>query len=380
MARPKKLYETSAMAQNTDNKEYFKTKYSLKAQAGGADGLIVGQEIYCLPLVKDGVYEFSCHGVKPKGKKGFKNNKFTAYIPCHGTNDETGEYDPNCTCCQIAQKQWDEYVANGKKGETLITFRTSKVYIPILLLGNESGSKTATNVPVTKLTMTGRAYSYLDLGQKTFKEIITSFKENLVNTGRIEYDLEGEALQAAVMREFQRHILKISINKPDGFGKHKKVFSFIPFDNKAIGAETGSYMNITEGLNKSAKLIAEAKEFCDKFSIEVDSFLVPWEDEELINYFSDEEETTASATPAQATAKPAQTTPPKSEQIVIEETAPQDDDLEFDDDLGLDDNEEIDIPALDTTPSVAPQAEATVDVDDDDLSFDMGEEDFFGEE
>jgi len=375
MAKPKKLGETQALATNNEGKEYFQSKYSLKNKAGGSEGLVIGQEIYCLPLVKDGVFEFSVHAVKPRGQQGFKNNKYATYIPCHGVNEETGEYNNTCTCCQLAQQEWDKFVAGGKKGETIISFKNARYYIPILLLGNESGTKAATNIPVTKLTMTGRDYSYLEFGQKSFNEIITSFKENLVNTGKIEYGLQGADLENAVMAELQKHILKISINKPDGFGKHKKVFSFIPFENKAIGAETGSYKNITEGLSRAPKLQAEVEEYLTQFATEVDSFLTDWTDNELSDYINGTRGNSATT----RTEQPQHTTTiPKEEQVVIE-----DDSIgEFDDDLGLDDNEEIDIPALETSSadSAVEVDNATVGVDDEDLSFDMGEEDFFGEE
>jgi len=378
MAKPKKLGETQALATNNEGKEYFQSKYSLKNKAGGSEGLVIGQEIYCLPLVKDGVFEFSVHAVKPRGQQGFKNNKYATYIPCHGVNEETGEYNNTCTCCQLAQQEWDKFVAGGKKGETIISFKNARYYIPILLLGNESGTKAATNIPVTKLTMTGRDYSYLEFGQKSFNEIITSFKENLVNTGKIEYGLQGADLENAVMAELQKHILKISINKPDGFGKHKKVFSFIPFENKAIGAETGSYKNITEGLARAPKLQAEVDEYLTKFAEEVDNFLTDWTDEELINYVNGAKTvtTTASAQPVQTV-----TAPPKEEQVVIEDNTvtTTEEDFGFNDDIN---EEDIDVPTLGAGPSEPTVAvnNATVNVDEDDLSFDMGEDDFFGSE
>lgn len=377
MAKPKKLGETQALATNNDGKEYFKSKYSLKSKAGGSEGLLVGQEIYCLPLVKDGVYEFSVHAVKPRGQQGFKNNKFATYIPCHGVNEETGEYNNACTCCQLAQQEWDKFTANGKQGETIISFKNARYYIPILLLGNESGTKSATSIPVTKLTMTGRDYSYLELGQKSFNEIITSFKENLVNTGKIEYGLQEGDLINAIMDELQKHILKISINKPDGFGKHKKVFSFIPFENKAIGADTGSYKNITEGLARAPKLQAEVDEYLTMFSKEVDAFLTPWTDEELVSYVNGAKTPSNGAQPAQPTQ--AVNAPPKEEQVVIEEDTFSTES----DDFGFDENEEdLDVPTLGSNPADAEIAvnNATVEVDDDDLSFDMGEDDFFGSE
>ena len=232
--------------------------------------------------------------------------------------------------------------------------------------------------------MTGRDYSYLELGQKSFNEIITSFKENLVNTGKIEYGLQEGDLINAIMEELQKHILKISINKPDGFGKHKKVFSFIPFENKAIGADTGSYKNITEGLAASKKLQGEVEEFLTLFSNECEGMLTPWTDVELINYVNGSASISNELEQQVATSgvvPPAQkATLPKSEQIVIEEDITLDEDVPTmeDGDEDLFDASFDDGITLDDEPAT-PTASASVSVPDEDMSFDM-DEDFFGEE
>jgi len=379
MIRPKMLGEVQSLTNSAQNKDYFSTKYSLKTKAGGNDGLVIGQEIYCLPLVKYGIYEMVCHAVKPRGQQGFKS-KFTTYIPCKGYNYETGEHDPNCTCCQLAQAEWDKYVANGKKGETMISFKSSRFYIPVLLLGNETGSKTAANIPVSKLTMSGRDFSFVELSQRGFNDLIALFKNDLLNNGRMEYGLEGVDLYTEIMNQLQKHIMKISINKPDGFGTHKKVYSFISFDNKNIGAETGSYKNITEGLARSAKLQAEVEEFLTLFGNECEGMLTPWTDIELANYVNgisvsnSEIEDKVATTGVAPKTNPAPI--PKSEQVVIEDdvTDDADDDLFEGDDLS-------DLSLDDAKTPVAVGASNDINIDDEDLSFDMGaEEDFFGDE
>ena len=377
--KPKKFGDVQTLVNNTQNKDYFSSKYSLKAKAGGADGLQFGQEIYCLPLISNGIYELPCHAVKVNGARGFKS-KFTTYIPCHGYNEETGESDGNATCCRLAQEEWDKYVANGKKGETLISFRSSRFYIPVLLLGNETGSKTATNIPISKLTLTGRDFSYVELSQKAFKGLIEQFKNDLLNNGRMEYGLEGEALYNEIMSQFQKHILKISINKPDGFGTHKKTYSFISFSNKNIGAETGSYDNITRGLTASKKLQAEVAEFITLFENECEGMLTPWNDVELENYVKgvssvEQEEKEARIVSSGTVPKNNTSNIPKSEQVVIQNELNDfavddaDDDL-FDDESGAD-------IVLDDKPN---DSTLSIDIADEDMSFDLEEEDFFGEE
>jgi len=378
MVRPKMLGEVQSLTNSAQNKDYFSTKYSLKTKAGGNDGLVIGQEIYCLPLVKDGVYELVTHAVKPRGQQGFKS-KFTTYIACKGVNQETGEYDANCPCCQLAQEEWDRYVANGKKGETMISFKSSRFYIPILLLGNNTGSKTAGEVPVSKLTMAGRDFSYLDLSSKAFNDLITAFKNDLLNNGRMDYGLEGAALYNEIMNQMTKHILKISINKSDGFGTHKKSYSFVSFENKNIGAETGSYQNITEGLARSKKLQAEVEEYLTLFGNEVEGMLTPWTDVELANYVhgvstvssADETKIVNSGVAPKAPA----TTLPKEEQVVIADDITTDD---ADDDLF--DGESVDDISLDDEPAKQPVAAGSVEISDEDMSFDMGDEDFFGDE
>lgn len=377
--KPKKLGDVQTLVNNTQNKDYFSSKYSLKAKAGGTDGLQFGQEIYCLPLISNGIYELPCHAVKVNGTKGFKS-KFTTYIPCHGYNEETGESDGNATCCRLAQEEWDKYVANGKKGETLISFRSSRFYIPVLLLGNETGSKTATNIPISKLTLTGRDFSYVELSQKAFKGLIEQFKNDLLNNGRMEYGLEGEALYNEIMSQFQKHILKISINKPDGFGTHKKTYSFISFSNKNIGAETGSYDNITRGLTASKKLQAEVAEFITLFENECEGMLTPWNDVELENYVKgvttvEQEEKEARIVSSGTVPKNNTSNIPKSEQVVIQNELNDFAVDDVDDDL-FDDESGADI-VLDDKPN---DSTLSMDIADEDMSFDLEEEGFFGEE
>lgn len=380
MVRPKMLGDVQSLTNSAQNKEYFSSKYSLRAKAGGNDGLVIGQDIFCIPLVSNGVYELPVHTVKTRGNKGFKS-KYNCYIQCHGVNEATGEHDPNCVCCQAAQAEWDKFVENNKKGETLISFKSSRFYIPVILLGNETGSKTAKDIPISKLTMAGRDFSYVELSQKSFNEMIAQFKNDLLNNGRMEYGLEGADLYNEIMKQLSKHILKISINKPDSVGTHKKIYSFISFDNKNIGAETGSYRNITEGLTGSKKLQAEVEEFITLFENELESVLMPWTDAELTDYIngvtntsSAEKEAEYAKTGTVPQNRPVQT--PKEEQIVIEENSSSLDDIDEDDDLfdGQPDS------GADILLDDEPTSTSNVEIEDEDMSFDMDEEDFFGDD
>lgn len=384
MVRPKMLGDVQSLTNSAQNKDYFSSKYSLRAKAGGNEGLVIGQTIFCIPLVSNGVYELPVHTVKTRSKdKGFKS-KYNVYIKCKGVNEETGEHDPECICCRAAQNEWDKYVENGKKGETLISFKSSRFYIPVLLIGNETGSKTAKDIPISKLTMTGRDYCYIELSQKSFNDLIAQFKNDLLNNGRMEYGLEGADLYNEIMKHMAKHILKIEINKPDTVGTHKKIYSFISFDNKNIGAETGSYKNITMGVERAEKIKSEVAEFITLFENELESVLMPWTDAELADYIngtntasSAEKEAEYAKTGAVPQNKPAQT--PKEEQIVIEEDTPSDDlsGLDEDDDLFDGEDSGADILLDEDEPATASGA---VEIEDEDMSFDMDEEDFFGDE
>ena len=266
----------------------------------------------------------------------------------------------------------------------MLSFKTSRFYIPVLLLGNDTGSKTASNIPVSKLTMSGRDFSFIELSQKAFKDLIETFKNDLVNNGRMEYGLEGADLYNNIMLQFQKHILKISINKPDGLGTHKKHHSFISFDNKNIGVETGSYKNITEGLAGSKKLQMEVEEFLTLFDNECDGMLTPWEDIELINYVKGTNISSNSEALSAGTIPTPEKAPlPKSEQIVIEDDFTIDSNVSVDEDEaddGLFDSEFADDGiTLDDEPVASVATASAVTVSDDDMSFDM-EDDFFGDE
>lgn len=390
MVRPKMLGEVQSLTNSAQHKEYFSSKYSLRVKAGGVSGLEVGQDIYCIPLVQNGVYELPVHGVKTKAhERGFKS-KYITYILCKGINQETGEKNPDSPCCKLAQSEWDKFVENGKVGETLISFSTSRFYIPVLLLGNDAGTKAAKGVPVSRLTMSGRDYSYLEFSKNAFTSLIDQFKNDLLNNGRLEFGLEGAELYNALMQQLCKHVMKISITKPGSVGRYSKSYSFISFDNKYIGSETNSYRNITEGLTSSKKLQTEAAEFVTLFENELDSVLMPYTEAELEEYILGTSGVKAEqeAVYAQYGTAPKQATvaTPKEEQIVIEEEAPANlDDIDEDDDLFDGQEEEnIDDITLDDEPTTttgnAPVVEDSFSLDDEDMSFDMGEEDFFGDE
>lgn len=395
MIKPKMLGAMQSLANSSQGSmDFFSSRYSLKAKAGGADGLIVGQEIYCLPLIRDGIYEIFCHRVKArtKGVDGFKA-KFDVYVPCHGHNVETGEFTSNCTCCQLFAEENEKHVAAGKTPETepIISYRTSRILIPVLILGNNTGSKTALHVTMQNLTMSGRDFSYLDLSRKGFKEFIEIFKNDLINNGRMEYGLEDDAMFAELMTQLQKHIIKISINKPETVGTHKKHFSFISYANTSIGANTGSYKNITEGLTASKKLQSEVDEFLTLFQNECENIFTEWTDQELIDYVHNTGASTSAAFERQVQTSGvvptvAKASIPKAEQIVIEEDIKVDSTVsDVDSEESFFDGEEATDITLDEVPfpTSAPEPVAVgaspVQLTDDDMSFEMGEEDFFND-
>ena len=388
MVRPKKLGEVNSL--NTKKREFFSSKYSLKAKAGNGEKLQIGQEIYCIPLTANGIYEVECHKVSAKGDRdGFKS-WYNCYIPCRGVDPSTGEVIPNATCCMLAKEENDkatEIKNNGGVYTPLISYKTSRVYLPVLLLGNDVRSKAVGPVPITKLNMTNRDYCFLEFSGGSFRTLIDQFTNDLLNNGRIPYELEGEARADEILAQLQKHIMKISISAPEGKGgaKHKKIFSFISFSNQNIGAETGAYRQITEGLAKAPKLQAEANEFLTLFETELDnSVLVDWTDAELTNYVHGANATNSAAKEAElratGTAPQTQhTTVPKAEQqIVIEddgESILNNTSIEDDDDDMFDGS---DIALEEPTPVIAQTS--SIQLEDDDVSFEMeDDEDFFGE-
>ena len=276
---------------------------------------------------------------------------------------------------------------NGGVYTPLISYKTSRVYLPVLLLGNDVRSKAVGPVPITKLNMTNRDYCFLEFSGGSFRTLIDQFTNDLLNNGRIPYELEGEARADEILAQLQKHIMKISISAPEGKGgaKHKKIFSFISFSNQNIGAETGAYRQITEGLAKAPKLQAEANEFLTLFETELDnSVLVDWTDAELTNYVHGANATNSAAKEAElratGTAPQTQhTTVPKAEQqIVIEddgESILNNTSIEDDDDDMFDGS---DIALEEPTPVTAQTS--SIQLEDDDVSFEMeDDEDFFGE-
>lgn len=306
-----------------NKKKYFSSEYSLNKKAGVNGTLAIGQDIYCIPLLQRGLFSIPVHTVKTKGfNEGFKRNKFNSIIMCH-----RGEEGSECEACRLASEGYEKYIASGKTVNSLITFASKRFYLPVLLLGYDAPNKNTLGVPLTKLTMAGRDFAFIEFANKTFDEVITNLKNTLLNNGSVSYDLEPDQLYEAVCAHMARNILKINIAKPSAanFGTHTKVFSFIPFENTMIGSETGSYSNIVNyGLDQT--IASEVNEFLDKFTDELDQVLTPWTPAELSDYVN------SVATPQQYAQAQAQqyavagtvpatnTVIPKNEQIVLENT------------------------------------------------------------
>jgi len=359
--------------QQNEKKEYFNSKYAFSK----VTGLKEGMEVYCIPLnLENGLYEVAKHTVKARGpKQGFKG-WYNTNIVCKGVHED-GSKDPECLCCKLAQEQYEKYPDTNDYNKRIISFTSYTTYLPVLILGCVDSSKGALKYPPTKLSIKTYQFSYLEMASTSFtKEILTPFISKLKDDGVISYEAEGEELKAQVMEQLQKTIIKVSANKTEKKNlPYERTYSFIPFSNQNIGAESDQYKYITQ-YNRVKKVHNDVVDFITLFDSEVDGLCKDWTDEELLKYVNVdstrsakiEEAVNNGATPAQAPSTP------KEEQVVTtKEPEMIDDDVEFDDEEFGD----IDDEPKETTSAVQ---ESFEDIDDSDLMMDLDTESFLDEE
>ena len=270
--------------QSGAKKEFFSSKYSLRKVVN----LEAGMDVYCIPLNLDnGFYELAIHNLKKKGKKGFKGSLFNTAIVCKGIKDD-GSKDETALCCKLAQEEYDKYPDSNDFEKRMLGFTTYKTYLPVLVLANGSPSKDAKKYPPTKLTLKGCQFAYIEMSSSTFNsDFLAPFIEQLKNDGKVDYECEGEELQAQVMEHLKRTVIKVSASETKKNLPYERSYSFISFDNTSLGRDTDQYQYIIQYTR--VKQIANAiVDFITLFDAEIDTIPMSWTNEELEQYIKED--------------------------------------------------------------------------------------------
>lgn len=301
-------------------RENFESKYKFSKQVSNFKA---GSDVYVLPLgLESGFYETPCHRVAPHkidGQTiGFGGTgvAFSVYIKCEGV-DEEGVEKPSL-CCALAQKERERIPDSNDAGKRIVSSRSSRIHLPILVLGNSIGDDTKLSYPISKVSIlkdlkseAGLKFSYLDMSSYTFKtEIMGAYGKKLKEEGELDYELdeESEEFCEEVCKRLQNTVIKIHGITKTGFTAAMKEYSFFPFSSPAVASGSGeAERKAIIGYRDNTEIMGKVDEFLQLFNVEVDKLIRSWNEKDLQEYYnsaiglgnikSDAEETEATTEP-----------------------------------------------------------------------------------
>lgn len=396
----------------------FAGKFGLKKIAGLKE---VGDTCFVIPLdTARGFMNLPCHTLKANGDEGFKGSKWNSKIVCHSIDPNTGEpTEEEALCCKLARLEKERFPEQDDSTKRAITFRSSRTVIPVLVLGAKPSPEGNTKPHITRLSLTGIDFSFIDMAESTYDEsIVSNIITQKTNNGEIEDadNMDQEELLQLVLEQLQSSLIKITCEKGN-FKSPTKSFSIVPLTNALIGSKSGEteviswLVKFLAGKIPGAKLDAFYKkypmikdinnqviDFIALFDQQVDSLTSEWEEEELQEYYDkyvkkqgkveEYKERDAKARAAEEEEEVSFTKPAKKASKAAEENF---EDEDFDEDFDapakpakapkakpvkeetFEDEEEVDFSTADLE-----ESSALDDVAFDEEDFQMDEEDFEG--
>lgn len=261
-----------------------------------------GDDVYVVPLgLETGYYETPCHRVLPHkvdGQSvgfGGSNYAYAVTIRCKGIDEEGNKVD--ALCCRLASKERERFPETDDYAKRLISSRTSKIHLPILILGNSINDPTKKTYPISKVsilndlkTEAGLKFSYLEMSTSTFmNDIVSAYGKKLKEEGILDYELaeDSEEFFEEVRQRLINTVIKIHGVSKQGFNAALKEYSFFPFDNKAIASASpeGEREAIINYKDNNA-IMAKVDEYLQLFNIEVDNLIRDWSEKDLQEYYN----------------------------------------------------------------------------------------------
>jgi hypothetical protein len=269
-------------------KEFFSEKYKFSRVV---QDFKPDAECYVLFLgLDEGYYETPCHTITPyrDGDQliGLNGNNYSATIKCKGI-DENGNNVPSL-CCELAKREKERCADYRDK---IVSGRTSKIHIPILILGNSLQEKKDI-YPVFKVSILntlnsieGLKFSYLEMAASSFKkDILKAFGSKLKEVGIIDYEMdeESEEYYNLVRINLSKAVVKIKGISKQNFQGTMKSFTFYPFSDPSIasGSPQGEREAIINYRNNS-QIMAKVQEYLALFNTEADNLLFTKSDKDL---------------------------------------------------------------------------------------------------
>ena len=257
-----------------------------------------GSDVYAIPLgLEFGYYETPCHRVLPHKVDGqiigFGGSTFAVNIKCEGI-DEEGNIKSSL-CCSLAAKErercGEDYLSR------IVSSRTSRIHLPILILGNSLNDESKLSYPISKVSILkdlrsegGLKFSYLDMSASTFKtDIIQAYGKKLKEEGTLEYELneESEEFFEEVRNRLINTVIKIHGVSKKGFQVAMKEYSFFPFSSPAVASGSGeAERKAIINYKENTEIMTKVDEYLQLFNIEVDGLVKSWKEKDLQEYYN----------------------------------------------------------------------------------------------
>lgn len=375
---------TNFGALKSTKRETFESKYKFSKQV---PNFKVGSDAYVIPIgLETGYYETPCHRVMPhkiNGQTiGFGGSgvTFPVYIRCLGIDEEGNS--TSSLCCALAEQERLRFPDSNDAGKRIISSRSSRVHLPVLILGNSLNDPNKTSYPISKVSIlnelkseSGLKFAFLDMSSYTFRqELVLAYGTKLKEEGLIDYDMDEntDEYYETVCLKLASSIIKVHGVSKQGFSATMREYSFFPLESAAVASASGqAEKEAVTNYKENPEIMAKVDEFLQLFNIEVDNLVKTWKEKDLQEYYnsaigvsikSSEKKEEAEATETETVEEIEEVT----EEEVKEETPISDDEMK----------EVLENPFGDEDPTATAEPEPELDS----IDYDMEEDESFFEE
>ena len=280
---------------SAQKREYFASKYRFSKVINFG----IGSDAYIIPLgLETGYYETPAHRVgvqKVNGQKiGLNGSSFDCYIKCNGRDEQGNPIES--LCCQLAQKYKEKYPNSEDSAKRIIGACSDRIQLPVLILGNSLAEQKA-SYPISKVSIlndlkseAGLKFAYIDMSSYSFsQDIVKAYGKKLKEEGILDYDSDenSEEYLNDIRERLTKTVIKVHGYEKKGFSAAMKEYSFFPFSNQAIAAQSpeGEREAII-GYKNNKQIMEKVNEFLTLFDVEVDNIIPSCDDKTLLEYFN----------------------------------------------------------------------------------------------
>lgn len=278
---------------DTEKKTYFNSTFGFKSVTKFAKG-VTEYVLFLKP--EENLYETMIHVVKQKKNpdRGFQG-KFATNIKCKSYDaDGTLVEGDKALCCELYEKEKDKFPSKEESGKRMVSYARPIYHIPVLVLGHNIKDPAVRSYPVgnAKIT-TGYKFAYMELSKSSWINIYNGLAKKLKEETIIDYNLDGEELQAAVYENLSKVVVQVEgVDPAEGsWAKYGTNYTFYPFVDTKIARATGEYDLITswEKAKELVDLRNEATDFLTLLEQHEHELTVDWTEERLTKYVVEDE-------------------------------------------------------------------------------------------